>query len=175
MNIRRSKNGSRFTPRPAGPVSVADRSTLPEEDFLRVIWLERKRAERSRKPALLMLIEMETQFPSEQHGEALGTILSALAETTRETDVTGWYKEDRVVGVMFTEIAVEEESSIVATVMERVSEALRVRLSSRQFNQVSITFRLSPEERDSIPAAPGHPVLYPDLATRDEAGRLVQG
>ena len=34
-------------------------------------------------------------------------MLSALALSTRETDVAGWYKDHTVVGVMFTEIAVD--------------------------------------------------------------------
>src|SRR5580704_166031 len=172
MNVRSSKEGSPLSLVPAGPVSVADRSTLREESFLRVIWHERKRAERSGKPSVLMLIEMETQFPFEKNGESLGKILSVLTSTTRETDVTGWYKDDCVVGVMFTEIMVEEGSSVVATVMDRVSEALRSRLSSRQFNRVSITFHLFPEEgNERIPAMSDNAPLYPDLATRDEAER----
>jgi hypothetical protein len=176
MNVRRSNKGSRLSPRPARPTSGTAHSTLREEDFLRVIWHERKRAERSQKPSVLMLVEMENQFPFEKNGEALGEILAALAATTRETDVTGWYKDDCVVGVMFTEITVEEGSTVVTTVMTRVSEGLRNSLSSRQFNQVSIAFHLFPEERDErIPALGGTPRLYPQLATRDEAGRLVQG
>jgi hypothetical protein len=175
MNIRRSNKGSHLSPRPAGTMTVAGRGTLREEGFLRVIWHERKRAERSRKPALLMLIEMETPFPIEKNREALGKILSALAATTRETDVTGWYKDDCVVGVMFTEITVEEGTSVVTTVMNRVSEALKSRLSPRQFNQVSISFHLFPEERDEqVASIPGNPPGYPDLAPLDEAGRLVQ-
>jgi hypothetical protein len=175
MNVRRANKGSVLSPRPAGLVSVADRSTLREQDFLRVIWHERKRVERSQQPAVLMLIEMESLFPAERSGEALGEILSALAAATRETDVTGWYKEDCVVGVMFTEITVEDGSSIVTTVMMRVSEALRNRLSSRQLNQVSVSFHLFPEKRDhGIPAIPGNPPLYLDLAAGRETGRLVE-
>ena len=173
MNARRSTNGSQLSSRPAGTVSVTDHGTLPEEAFLRAIWHERKRAERSRKPSLLMLIEMEGQFPAENNDEALGEILSVLATTTRETDVTGWYKADRVVGVMFTEITVEDGSSIVTTVMARVSEALGSRLNSRQFNQVSISFHLFPEERDErILPQPSAPPLYSDLSAHDEARRL---
>jgi len=139
-----------------------------------VIWHERKRAERSGKPALLMLIEMEDQFSTEKNGEALGTIMSAMAATTRETDVTGWYKDNCVVGVMFTEIAVEEGAPVTTTVMNRVSEALRRRLSSRQFHQVSISFHLFPEEgEERIAGLSGNPPAYSDLTASDVAGRLV--
>jgi hypothetical protein len=181
MNTRRSNNDSDLKPASMSPASVADRSALREEDFLRVIWHERKRAERCQKPCLLMLVEMESQFPLERNGKALSTILSALSTATRETDVTGWYKDDRVLGVLFTEITFEDGASIVTTVMTRVSETLRSRLSSRQFNQASVSFHLFPEERDQqIPAAASNRASYPDLAARpdfagrDEARRLVQ-
>jgi hypothetical protein len=60
----------------------------------------------------------------------------------------------------------------VTTVMTRVSEALRRRLSSRQLNQVNISFHLFPEEHDQgISAMPGPPALYPGLAARGPVGR----
>jgi hypothetical protein len=174
MNINRSNHGSQSSPPAEAPAGPADRSTLSEEGFLRAISLERKRAERSRQPALLMLIEMEAQFPSERHGPALEKILSALAAATRETDVTGWYKHDRVVGMLFTEIAVEEGASIASNVMTRVSEALRSHLNPRQFNQVVIALHLFPEkDGNPVPALPGNSPLYPEL-TAAEAERLVQ-
>jgi hypothetical protein len=178
MNIRRSHKSLHLSPRPAGPLPVPARTALTEESFLRLIWHERKRAERSRKPALLMLIEMETPFPTGKNSEALGKIMSAMAAATRETDVTGWYKDDCVVGVLFTEVALEEGTSVVATVMDRVSDALRLRLSSRQFNQVSISFHLFPEEgEERIAALSNNPPAYPevavDVAVNDVVGRLV--
>jgi hypothetical protein len=173
MNIRRSHKNLHLSPRPAGPLTVPACTALPEESFLRLIWHERKRAERSRKPALLMLIEMETPFPSGKNSEALGKIMSAMAAATRETDVTGWYKDDYVVGVLFTEVAAEEGTSVVATLMERVSNALRRRLSSRQFNQVSISFHLFPEGEERIAALTNNAPAYPEVAVRDVVERLV--
>jgi hypothetical protein len=175
MNTRRSSNGSNSKSLHTSSVSIADRSALREESFLRVIWHERKRSERAQKPSVLMLVEMEEQFPGERNHEALRTILSTLSAATRETDVTGWYKDDRVVGVLFTEIMVEDESSIVTAVMSRVSEVLRNQLSSWQFNQVTTSFHVFPEEHEErIPAMPGNPTLYPDLAAQHEGGRMVQ-
>jgi hypothetical protein len=175
MNIRRSNNGSNSKSLHPSSASIADRSALREESFLRVIWHERKRSERAQKPSVLMLVEMEALFPGDRNHEALRTILSALSAATRETDVTGWYKDDCVVGVLFTEISVEDGSSIVTTVMSRVSEALRTQLSSWQLNQVTTSFHVFPEEiEERVPAMPGNPTLYPDLAAQHESGRLVQ-
>ena len=176
MNTRRFGKGTNLQLLPTSSASsLADRSALREEAFLGVIWHERKRAERSQKPCVLMLIEMESVFPSEMNREALGTILSAVSAATRETDVTGWYKDDSVVGVLFTEITAEDGTAIVTTVMSRVSEALRERLGSRQFNQVNTTFHLFPEEGDHrLPAMPGNPTLYTDVTAQDEAVRVVR-
>jgi hypothetical protein len=77
------------------------------------------------------------------------------------------------VGVMFTEIATEDRSSVVATIMARVSETLRGHLTSQQFSQVGISFHLFPEEREEkMLPTPVVPSLYPDLVGHDEARRL---
>jgi hypothetical protein len=170
---RMSRNAGSYLSPLRGLVSVADRSILHEDAFRRMLSLERKRAQRSQKPFLLTLLEMENELAGERSRKTLARILSALDSTTRETDVTGWYKSECVVGVMFTEIAVEDRSSILATIMARVSETLRSHLTAQQFAQVGISFHLFPEERDEkiLPTAVGAS-LYPHLSAQDEARRL---
>src|ERR1700686_692598 len=73
-------------------VSIADRSVLDEEAFRRMLSLEGKRAQRSRKPFLLSLFEMESTLTSDTTRNTLDKILSILDSNTRDTDVTGWYK-----------------------------------------------------------------------------------
>jgi lipopolysaccharide/colanic/teichoic acid biosynthesis glycosyltransferase len=138
-----------------------------------MISLERKRTERSRKPFLLMLLDMGNGLRSDNNNKALDTILLALSLSTRETDVTGWYKNNSVVGVMFTEFGVEDRNTILSTMMTRVSETLRNNLSSQQFGLISISFHLFPEEwNHDIPERPSNPTLYPDLARRDSAKKF---
>jgi lipopolysaccharide/colanic/teichoic acid biosynthesis glycosyltransferase len=155
---------------PARPTSGANRGIPNEETFHRMISLERKRTARSRKPFLLMLLDTKSCLPSSQNGAVLAEILSALALSTRETDITGWYKDNSVVGVMFTEIETTGHNSIVSTMLARVSDTLRNHLAIDQFNQVSISFHLFPEARDhETPQGPSNPILYPDLVRRDNA------
>ena len=69
---------------------------------------------------------------------------------------------------MFTEIAAEDRNTIVGTMLGRVSEHLRSNLSHQQFDQVSISFYLFPDDWDQqIPGPPGTPMLYPDVARRN--------
>jgi len=154
-------------------VRIEERGVLNEEAFHKMISLERKRTERSRKPFLLMLLDMGDDVQSVSHEKALDKILSALSLTTRETDVTGWYKNDSVVGVMFTEFGDDDRNTILSTLMTRVSETLRDNLSSHQFSRISISFHLFPEEwNHDVSQRPSNPTLYPDLTRRDNAKKL---
>jgi lipopolysaccharide/colanic/teichoic acid biosynthesis glycosyltransferase len=149
---------------------VADRGVLDESSFHRMITIERKRTERSRKPFLLMLLDLGKRLPSDKNGKVLDQILSALSLTTRETDITGWYSDHAVVGVMFTEISIDDQASSLKTMVDRVSETLRSNLSAQQFNQISISFHLFPEDwKHELPSRQSNPTLYPDLSKRDEA------
>jgi len=154
-------------------VPVEERGVLNEGAFHRMISLERKRTERSRKPFVLMLLDMGNRRQSDKNGKALDKILSALSLSTRDTDVTGWYKNNSVVGVMFTELGVDDPNSALSTLMTRVSETLRSNLSAKQFSQISISFHLFPEEwNQETPQRPSNPVLYPDLTRRDNAKKF---
>ena len=95
-----------------------------------MIALERKRSERSRKPFILLLLDMGDR-PSDKNGKILGKISSVLSASTRDTDVTGWYSNECVVGVMFTEIAAEDSASIPGTIIARVTDTLRSNLGAR--------------------------------------------
>ena len=154
--------------------SIADRSILHEEAFRRIMAIERKRAQRSRKPVLLALLEIDSLKPSEKTRKILGTILSALDTTTRDTDATGWYRDRCVVGVMFTGIAIGDQSLILATIMARVSSTLRGHLTPQQFSEVCISFHIFPEEpiTERILPSPSACVLYSDLSAGDESRRL---
>ena len=170
MNLRRHSVG--IGPLAATAQSPADRGIVNEEAFHRMISLERRRTERSRKPFLLMLLDMGDYAPSTGTVRILNKLAAALSVSTRETDVAGWYKTDCIVGVMFTEIGIEDRNSIVSTMIARLSTALRADLSLEQFNQVSVSFHLFPEEwNHDEPRRPSNPTLYPDLSKRDEGMR----
>jgi hypothetical protein len=131
---------------------------IAEEEFHRVISLERKRTERTRKPFLLMLLDTDDSIPSDKNRKLLEKMLAALSGSTRDTDVTGWYKNDSVLGVICTEFGFDDRNTILSTMLTRVSEALSKNLSQRQFNQTCISFHLFPEEwNQDTPQRPTDP------------------
>jgi len=148
--------------------SVPGGDILSEESFRKTICLERKRTERSRKPFVLMLVDTGDTLASERNGKVLLQILHALAFATRETDVRGWYTKDLAVGVMFTEITLDDKKQILSTMLDRVNEALRHHLTFEQFSQIKLSFHLFPEDWDhQTPDGPSNRALYPDLASGD--------
>jgi lipopolysaccharide/colanic/teichoic acid biosynthesis glycosyltransferase len=156
--------------------SNGDRDALGEEAFRRMLVIERKRTERSGKPFLLMLLEAGNHQGSEKNGKALGSALSALLLSTRETDVIGWYKDRSAVGAVFTGLAVDDRNSILSIILTRVSTTLRDTLTLEQFNQFSISFHFFPDDWDQDNSGrPSNTALYPDLSNRDKVKRPLLG
>jgi len=171
---QRKGNGSSLGLLTLRSVPVGEREALHEEAFRRMISVERKRTERSRKPFLLMLLETGGHHTSEKNGSVLANILSALLASTRETDLIGWYKHQSTVGVMFTELVIDDKNSILSTMLTRVSNILQDILTFEEFSQISISFHLFPDKwDDDTPQRPGNPTLYPDLLIREKATRFL--
>jgi lipopolysaccharide/colanic/teichoic acid biosynthesis glycosyltransferase len=154
-------------------VSIEEHGVLAETAFHAMVAHERKRTERSGKPFLLTLVDMGNSTILDKSGKVLDKVLSALSLSTRETDITGWYRNRTVIGVMFTEIGADDRNLILSTIMTRVSETLRGNLTAPQFSQISISFHLFPEEwKHDSSERPSNPTLYPDLEHRDNARKL---
>ena len=152
--------------------SAEPKEVLTEEIFRRMISMERKRSERTQRPFVLLLMDTGRKQATEKNGRILLDILSALQNATRETDVMGWYEMNSAVGVMFTEITLDN-NLILSTILARISDVLRGRLTSEQFSQIKFSFHLFPEEWDAnSPERQSNPTLYPDLHKRDGANRV---
>jgi len=157
---------------PPSQSRVAPGEVLHEETFHRMISLERKRSERSQRPFVLLLIDTGRNQPGDKPSRVLLDMLSALQGATRETDVTGWYTTNSVVGVMFTEIVLDN-NAVLSTILSRVGAVLRGRLDTDQFSRIKFSFHVFPDDWDSQDQErPSNPTLYPDLEKRQESNRL---
>ena len=173
MNARSSTKRATISPI-SGATTSGDSVVLNADAFRRMIALERKRSERSRKPFMLLLVDMGKHLSSEKNGKTLERILAMLALSSRETDITGWYANANVLGVLFTEIAADS-SSIPATIITRVTETLCKNLTSEQFAELSLTFHVFPEDWDHEgEQRPSNPKLYPDLSQRESATKTLR-
>jgi lipopolysaccharide/colanic/teichoic acid biosynthesis glycosyltransferase len=174
VNLRHSGNVSTLVASLFESEPLGEREILNERTFKRMISIERKRTERSRRPFLLMLLDTGNREDSKKNGEALNKILPTLLAATRTIDVTGWYKSRCVVGVLFTEFAIDDRISIQSTMLTKVSTKLQDDLTSEQFKQISISFHFFPDDWDDDASGhPSNPALYPDLSSRDRTRRLL--
>jgi lipopolysaccharide/colanic/teichoic acid biosynthesis glycosyltransferase len=170
VNARRSDNGSGWGSLGVTSESTAERMVLNEQEFRRMISLERKRSERSRKPFLLMLLDFGASLPSPRSKKVLADILGALTHSVRETDTAGWYDDHSTVGIMFTEIGPDDHEANVKALVARITEALRAGLTLDQFDRISVAFHVFPDDWDPGDSQrPGNPTLYPDLTEREKS------
>jgi len=151
-------------------LKARDHSTITAELFTRLLCLERKRAERSRKPFALMLIDVKRVI---HRRSVLDPITSALAVATRETDLVGWYEAGSVLGIIFTEISETEPSACLYTLLARVNASLQESLGPELFLKLHVSVHRFPDEwDDENPEGPADSKLYPDLMTEEEPKRL---
>ena len=158
-------------------ISEASESTVPvevlsEKAFQRLISQERKRSERSQRPFVLLLVDTGHTQPDGNGSGGLLNILQALRAATRETDFTGWYKTNSVVGVMFTEIVVDR-NLVLSMILSRISSVLRDHLDTEHFSRIKFSFHVFPDDWESEdPNHPSDPILYPDLQKRKRTDRV---
>ena len=147
---------------------------LSQEAFLKIIALERKRSERSRKPFLLMLIDGGAPQQNGYTEPLLREVLTTLASLIRETDAAGWYSQGTVAGVMFTEIGANDHAVIVPKVMTHLRDSLGDKLGADRVKQLRLSFHLFPDDWDhETPGRASNATLYPDLAERDGSQRKL--
>ena len=158
-------NGGTAITANASPASI-----LAEPDFTRTLCLERKRSERSRRRFVLMLVDLGLNLAKVKQN--IEKVLFTLSQSTRETDVTGWYEDGSVIGVMLTEIGPSEKSAVVKALTTRIVAALSERLSTDQVNEIRLSFRVFPEDWGGDEAgSQADSTFYPDLIREQDSRR----
>jgi lipopolysaccharide/colanic/teichoic acid biosynthesis glycosyltransferase len=137
---------------------------LPEDLFLGMLCFERKRAERSGKTFLLLLLDARCAGGTGRHANVLKGMLKAAAVARRQTDPAGWYEHETMLGIIFTEFKMLSDSSVVNTLLQKVRQRLATELSADDLRLVQVsahTFGNEPDGKDS--GNPADPLFYPDL------------
>ncbi|MCX5798943.1 MAG: exopolysaccharide biosynthesis polyprenyl glycosylphosphotransferase [Proteobacteria bacterium] len=116
-----------------------------ENSFNRKLYIERKRTERSKKPFLLMLINIENVLQTDKDNQVLKKIVSTLFTATRDIDVKGWYQYRAVVGIFYSEIK-ELNEDTKTKIFHKVQKGLNAALDQEQLEQIEISLRVFPKE-----------------------------
>jgi lipopolysaccharide/colanic/teichoic acid biosynthesis glycosyltransferase len=145
--------GLNTKPRPEKQVSVlrekpAGVGMLPEELFLKLLCLERKRTERSGRRFVLMCLETGDLLKGAK-AAVLANLLAAITQATRDTDLKGWYRDGSVIGVIFTEVGGAEDKCIVQAISTKITDSLYSALNIAEVNEIRLTFHVFPEDWDN--------------------------
>jgi lipopolysaccharide/colanic/teichoic acid biosynthesis glycosyltransferase len=158
---------------PSRDVGAADSGStqlFTEKQFRQMLCRERKRSERSRKPLVLMLIDSEVLPRSKNDKVVLGQIAEKVALVVRETDLTGWFEDGTVIGVIFTELGNAPVSSVTKIIESKVKAGLQGAFSPSQLGHLRISLYAFPE--DSGRGALVTARLYPDLVETEKKKKV---
>ena len=170
--LPRSRYGSSAFDRGASDL----REVLDAASFQRMISIERRRSERSQEPFLLMLLDSGNHLDSQANKAALKRMAMVLLETSRETDIVGWHKDGKAIGVLFTGLNAGDKNELLGTFMNRITSAFQKKLILPSFSQVSLSFHLYPDDWDhGASGQPSNPAFYTELELpgRQRRGMLM--
>jgi len=104
-----------------------------EETFVYFLAIERARAERSNRRLWLLLATLEpvADKPVPIPPASAARLFEGLRLSLRDTDIMGWYRQDRVVGAALSARADAPGYETSGLIEQRVSAGLRKRLPSR--------------------------------------------
>jgi lipopolysaccharide/colanic/teichoic acid biosynthesis glycosyltransferase len=149
---------------------------LGEDWFASMLYLERRRCERAQKRFMLMLVDVREAIADGQKFRTLQKITDTLSEITRETDIIGWYMEERLIGVLGTEIGTAKPKHIQERLSEKLRKAFLETLGPERTSQIFTSFHFFPEEWEGgNPGSSANITLYPELARQRSSKRFAMG
>jgi lipopolysaccharide/colanic/teichoic acid biosynthesis glycosyltransferase len=126
------------------PQSRAGSHLISQDLFRGVVVRERKRADRSNQPLMLMLLALEDGSRAES-APAWQSVVDALAAARRETDVMGWFEHGAAIGLLLPEVP--ESNAFPRELDERVRRELSRRLDAQTAGRVSIGLHVHPDPK----------------------------
>jgi len=151
--------------------SAEQEDVLAENIFHSMLTLERRRAERSRKPFVLMLLDANLENGAAE--EILRQAVDIVVASKRETDLVGWYKRGAILGIIFTEVNLEGEVPIAEMLRTKIEIAFVKHLGRDRAAKIAISLHIFPEswDKNSIGWV-ADSKLYPDLKRKVSRKRL---
>lgn len=147
-------------------------SFYPEDYFRGMLLMERKRSERSRKPFMLMLLNLSKLSPGGVKVKVIKKLIKTLNTSTREIDIKGWYKLNLVMGILFTEFDGISNESLI----NKIETNLKETLTPEQFDLITIVCHTFPEDdqKEEKKTVEKNAVLYNSGSSDDMVKRISQ-
>jgi lipopolysaccharide/colanic/teichoic acid biosynthesis glycosyltransferase len=157
--------------RPSADPYKDQEDVLAENVFHSMLTLERRRAERSRKPFVLMLLDANLESGTAE--EILKQAVEIVVASKRETDLVGWYKRGAILGIIFTEVNLEGDVAITETLRTKIETAFIKHMGRERASKLAISVHIFPESWDKDSSGwVADSKLYPDLKRKSSRKRL---
>lgn len=151
--------------------SAQQDEVLVENAFHSMLTLERRRAERSRKPFVLMLLDANLENGTAER--ILREAVDVVVASKRETDLVGWYKQGAILGVIFTEVSSVGDVPVTDTLRTKIESAFVKHMGGERAARIAISLHLFPENWDKNSTGwVADSKLYPDLNRKVSRKRL---
>jgi len=138
-----------------------------------MLCLDRKRAERSGRKILLVLLDAEDAVKSGRKQEILKDLVRAANAARRETDPAGWYKQNSVLGIIFTEFWAPDDRATISKVTDKVREALVMHVTPTDLRRVHLTMHVFGDDSDDQKhGGSANPTFYPDLFHQQDRKKI---
>lgn len=135
----------------------------PNERFLRSLYIEQRRCERSSSRFVLMLLDLTTLLADHKDAAVLQRVVDGLADAIRETDQIGWHDPDSVIGVIFTEVGDADGKILADVFLKKICTTLAACLSIDQIREVKLSIHVFPADWvDNGGDSPRGPDVFPD-------------
>jgi lipopolysaccharide/colanic/teichoic acid biosynthesis glycosyltransferase len=153
--------------------NVPARILLNEDAFVSMLYLERRRTERTQKRFVLALLDVGRILADGQKSRVLQQIAAGISEVTRETDIIGWYVENSLIGIIGTELGEAQPQVIQDRFLEKL-RAVFQKVFGERAGRTTVSFHFFPE--DSSGEDKDHSAniaLYPELPRREARLRFT--
>lgn len=158
-----------------------------EEYFHELLAFERRRNERSGRPFFVMTLDFTSISDLRIRHDAVRTVMHALSQHSRTTDIKGWYWGDKVLGVIMTETQNIEKENMHMKILQFLhadlpqqdwlDQFLPTNLSQQDWiDRIRIILHQFPEDGrvSQLADGPSCFTFYPEVARKKQAKKNAQ-
>lgn len=149
---------------------LEDQEFRREPEFHQFLFIEQKRSERSKKPFVLMLLDVTRLIGHPQNGRILQRIKKGLSDCLRDTDMRGWYRADSLIGIIFTEIR-DLNENVKKGLIKKIHGQLGRFLDPDDLKKIRIFLHVYPEEIDESGRRNGFDTVFDTNSSPRKASR----
>jgi lipopolysaccharide/colanic/teichoic acid biosynthesis glycosyltransferase len=145
------------------------RNLCEQPEFLHLLYMEKRRSERSNRPLCLVLVAGTRIDDEVVRTRAFRKLFQLLRSSIRETDIVGWYRHNRTLGIAFPDLSTVATTVVVEGLRSKVTSAIATLLSPELAGGMDVSVYVSPANHGIVDEI-NKPTLYPDVPLQYRVG-----